>query len=61
MERLGPMEAIGQVFVQRFGLSPDQARATIDRFALYSHIPDPLRTAHLIAGALIHGQNHGRP
>ena len=61
IESLGPMEPTGPVFVQRVGLSQAQARSTIDRFALYSHIPEPLRTAHLIAGALMHGQSHGRP
>ena len=61
IEGLGAMEPIGQAFVQRVGLTQAQARSTIDRFALYSHIPEPLRTAHLIAGALVHGQSHGRP
>ena len=61
IENLEPMEPIGQIFVQRVGLTQAQARSTIDRFSLYSHIPEPLRTAHLIAGALVLGQSHGRP
>jgi uncharacterized protein len=61
IERLGPMEPAGHVFVQRVGLTAKQAQAVVERFALYSHIPEPLRTAHLIAGALETGHSRGRP
>jgi hypothetical protein len=33
-----------------------QTRSLIERFALNSHLPDPLRTAHLIAGVLARGE-----
>jgi hypothetical protein len=59
IERLGPMEQIGPVFVQRVGLSRDQAAAVMNQFAVYGHIPEPLRTAHLIAGALVYGHSRG--
>lgn len=61
IERLGPMEAVGQVYVQRAGLSLEEAAEAIERFAIHSHLPEPLRTAHLIAGALAEGQSRGRP
>jgi len=61
IEQLGPMEPVGNIFVQRIGLSMDQTAAVIKRFAVHSHIPEPIRTAHLIAGALVHGQSRGHP
>lgn len=61
IEGLGPMERLGTVFVQRVGLSLAEARQVIDRFAVNGHIPEPLRVAHLIAGALSRGESRGRP
>jgi endonuclease V-like protein UPF0215 family len=57
---LGPMEAAGQVYIQRVGLSSEEAVAVVERFAVHSHLPEPLRTAHLIAGAVAEGQSRGR-
>ncbi len=59
IERLGAMEALGAVFVQRLGLSREQAAWVMARFAVHGHIPEPLRTAHIIAGALSCGHSHG--
>ncbi len=61
IESLGPMEPVRKVFVQRMGLSLDQAAETLDQWALHSRIPEPLRCAHLIAGALVTGQSRNRP
>jgi len=61
IEKLGPMEPAGKVFVQRAGLSYDEAVQVIEKFAVHSHIPEPLRAAHLIAGAVGTGQSRGRP
>jgi len=58
--RLGPMERLGPVFVQRVGLSTEEARGVVERFALHGHVPEPLRVAHLIAGALGRGESRGR-
>ena len=61
IERLGPMEAQGGVWVQRVGITALQSASVIERFAMHSRIPEPLRVAHLIAGALASGQSRGRP
>lgn len=61
VEALGPMESMGRVHVQRVGLSPDEAQATLRRFSTHSHIPEPLRVAHLVAGALVQGESRGQP
>lgn len=60
IEQAGAMEPLAGVFVQRLGLSAVQAEALISRFALHGRIPEPLRAAHLIAGALSHGASRGR-
>ncbi len=61
IEKLGPMEPACNVFVQRVGLTLEQAEQTISKFAIHSHIPEPLRAAHIIAGGLATGQSRGRP
>lgn len=60
IERLGPMEPVGPIFVQRLGLGREIARRVVDRFALHGHIPEPLRVAHLFAGAVATGESRGR-
>ncbi len=60
IERLGPMEPAGRVYVQRIGLELEAARATVERFAVHGHVPEPLRAAHLIAGAVADGESRGR-
>ncbi len=60
LERLGPMEPLRDVYVQRVGLTAVQAEVALDRFTVEGNIPEPLRTAHLIAGALINGESRGR-
>ncbi|MDM8542166.1 DUF99 family protein [Desulfococcaceae bacterium HSG9] len=57
---LGPMESVAGVYVQRVGLSINEAEAVIKTFAIHSHIPEPIRTAHLIAGAITLGHSKGR-
>jgi endonuclease V-like protein UPF0215 family len=60
IERLGPMEALRHVYVQRVGLTLFQASAVLKQFTVEGHIPEPLRVAHLIAGALVDGESRGR-
>ncbi len=60
IERLGPMEPSGLVYVQRVGLTLDQAAAVVKRLAVEGSMPEPLRVAHLIAGAIAEGQSRGR-
>ncbi len=61
IEQLGTPEPAGNVYVQRVGLTIEEAEDVVERFAVHSHIPEPLRTAHLIAGAIAEGQSRGRP
>ena len=61
IEAAGAMEPVGDVFIQRVGLTRDQAVATLSQWSIHSRIPEPLRCAHLIAGALVTGQSRKRP
>lgn len=61
IEKLGPMERVGKVHVQRAGLTFNQAASVIEQFSIHSHIPEPLRAAHLIASAIAEGQSRGNP
>lgn len=60
IERLGPMESVGRVYVQRVGLTLEQAAEVVKRFTVEGSLPEPLRVAHLIAGAVAEGQSRGR-
>lgn len=60
VEGLGPMEALAGVWVQRVGLSSAEAERVLRGLALHSHLPEPLRVAHLMAGALARGESRGR-
>jgi uncharacterized protein len=57
IEKAGPVEPVGEVFVQRAGLSLAEATAACKRFAVHSNIPEPLRAAHIIAGGVTLGEN----
>ncbi len=58
--RTGPMEQLAGVWVQRAGIEARDAERVIARFCINSNIPEPLRAAHLIAGAVGRGQSTGR-
>ncbi|RDI95946.1 DUF99 family protein [Meiothermus sp. QL-1] len=61
IQRAGTLEAVAGVYIQRVGLSLQQAEQTLRRFAVHSRIPEPLRTAHLIAGGIGRGESRARP
>ena len=60
IERAGPMEPMGGVFVQRVGLGPRRAERMLRELTVHGALPEPLRAAHLIAGAVGTGVSRGR-
>jgi hypothetical protein len=60
IEKAGPMESVAGLFVQRAGISIDDARRVLKRLAVHSSMPEPLRTAHLIAGGVTLGESRHR-
>lgn len=49
-----------RLWIQRAGLSLEQARKVVADTTLHGNIPEPLRVAHLIAGGITTGKSRGR-
>ena len=60
IEKAGPIEPAAGVYVQRAGISLGEAELLIEHLALNGHLPEPLRTAHLIAGGIAQGESRHR-
>jgi len=59
IEKAGPMEPLLGVWVQRAGLGADAAAQLLRDSRVQGLLPEPIRVAHLIAGALARGVSHG--
>lgn len=60
LEQLGPMEAAAGLFVQRAGITLAETETLLKHLAVNSALPEPLRTAHLIAGGIVRGESRHR-
>lgn len=60
IQAAGPMEAAAGVWVQRAGIGLEDTATLIRRLAVSSALPEPLRTAHLIAGGVVSGESRHR-
>lgn len=60
IEKTGPMEPVAGVYVQRCGISLEAAGQLIRDSAANGRLPEPLRTAHLIAGGVASGESRHR-
>lgn len=60
IERGGSFFPIGRLHCQLRGISPREAAELLDLTCTRSHVPEPLRAAHLIAGGLIRGESGRR-
>jgi uncharacterized protein len=60
VERAGPIEPCGKLWVHRAGLSLEEAHELVARTTLHGAIPEPLRLAHIIAGGMTLGVSRGR-
>ena len=61
IEQAGPVEPAGAVFVQRAGLTLAEAERALMSHCTSGNLPEPLRTAHLIAGGIARGESRHRP
>jgi hypothetical protein len=57
--RAGSMEQVRGVYIQRVGISLDHARELLSATTLHGNLPEPLRVAHLVAGAIATGRSRG--
>jgi len=60
IQKAGPVEPGAGVYVQRAGISLRDTETLIERLALNGRLPEPLRTAHLIAGGIAQGESRHR-
>jgi len=50
----------GGIYFQCRGISPEKSKEIIKISVTSGHMPEPIRTAHLIASGVIEGESHGR-
>jgi hypothetical protein len=60
IEAAGPMEPMDAVFVQRCGITPEDAATLLASLQINSQLPEPLRVAHMIAGGVTTGESRHR-
>lgn len=60
IQAAGPIERLAPVFVQRVGLSMEEAGDLLRATTLHGSLPEPLRLAHIIAGGVTTGVSRGR-
>ncbi|MBX3212091.1 MAG: DUF99 family protein [Labilithrix sp.] len=61
LKRASGLAASGpKLWIQRAGLTLDEARRVVTATTLHGNIPEPLRVAHLIAGGITTGTSRGR-
>ncbi len=60
VEAAGPMEPLAGVYVQRCGISSEDALSLLGRLQQHSKLPEPLRVAHMIAGGVTTGESRHR-
>ena len=60
IQKAGPVEQVGRIFIQRKGITLEKAKAIINLTCTRSLIPEPIRVAHLIAGGIATGESKGQ-
>lgn len=60
IERAGPMQYLAGLYVQLAGIAPEAAEPLLERLRIHGRLPEPLRTAHLIAGGIATGESRHR-
>jgi len=60
IQKAGPVEKVGKIYIQRKGVSLEKAKQILKLTCTRSLIPEPIRVAHLIAGGIITGESKGK-
>jgi len=60
IQKAGPVEKIGKIYIQRKGITLNKAKEILKLTCTRSLIPEPIRAAHLIAGGVITGESKGQ-
>ncbi|MBO8182078.1 MAG: DUF99 family protein [Archaeoglobus sp.] len=60
IEAAGEVFRVGKVYVQLKGCSAEDAESFLKLSTAESHVPEPLRLAHMVATAIVHGESRGK-
>jgi hypothetical protein len=60
LRRAGPIHQSGRFVFQVFGADPRETAAALERITDTGNVPEALRLAHLIGGALAYGESGRR-
>ena len=60
IEAAGPMEPMAALYVQRCGITAENAARLLAGLQQNSQLPEPLRVAHMIAGGVTTGESRHR-
>ena len=60
IEAAGPMETMAALYVQRCGITAENAARLLASLQQNSQLPEPLRAAHMIAGGVTTGESRHR-
>jgi endonuclease V-like protein UPF0215 family len=60
IQAAGPMEHTVGLYVQRCGITPENTARLLTSLRQNSHLPEPLRVAHMIAGGVATGESRHR-
>lgn len=60
IQKAGEMQPCAGLWVQRAGLELDAAAQVIAELTIHGKLPEPIRIAHLLAGAYAEGLSRGR-
>ena len=60
IQEAGPVEKVGNIYIQRKGITLKKAEEILKLTCTRSLIPEPIRVAHLIAGGVITGESKGK-
>lgn len=61
IERAGTIYKFNKLYFQTGGLREEEAKLLLNLLCTRSNIPEPLRAAHIIAGAIVTGEGGKRP
>jgi len=60
VQRAGSPEPVAGVYVQRAGIDAERTARLLGELIVHGSLPEPIRVAHLIAGAVGTGESRGR-
>ena len=60
IQKAGEIHSLNELFVQLAGCNEDEARLFLKASTLKGKMPEPLRIAHMVASAIVHGESRGR-